>query len=217
MAKHMRLQHNISPPLPGRGGSRKRKRDDNGEGNEPPYASFKVESGISDVALGGAWDPEDPDAGMGMTVISPLDDRVAADYFGRMRSISPDRASSGSGGLEDRLEDGLPARLIAAMDPKTGKILGRSPAMVKYLIMKAKHKFVLEQHAHLLEELRVVRTEERRAKLIKEEVLNQVLGSYLGCVLCIFKLQALNKYYFTEPKQNFSFGSPRCPHSNHLL
>jgi uncharacterized C2H2 Zn-finger protein len=28
LAKHMRLQHNISPPAPGRGGNRKRKRDD---------------------------------------------------------------------------------------------------------------------------------------------------------------------------------------------
>jgi uncharacterized Zn-finger protein len=32
MAKHMRLQHNISPPLPGRGGNRKRKRGDEAAG-----------------------------------------------------------------------------------------------------------------------------------------------------------------------------------------
>ena len=51
LAKHMRIQHNISPPLPGRGGNRKRKREEQAEPAAPAhtpdpygYSTFKVEA-----------------------------------------------------------------------------------------------------------------------------------------------------------------------------
>jgi len=165
MAKHMRLQHNISPPLPGRGGNRKRKRDEVGESDN--YTAFKVEGQTpTELAPGNIWDRDDG-------VTPPLDDRGERDYFSSRRSASP--VSSG-----DEREDPLPGYLIEAMDPQTGKIYGRSPAMVRYLIMKAKHRFALEQHENLLEELRVVRNEERRMRQEKEDALDDVLRSCLG-------------------------------------
>jgi len=68
LAKHMRLQHNIDPPAPGRGGSRKRKRgpDDqlapSSRGQTPPAApanngtfnTFKVEPSPYPEPLGSA-------------------------------------------------------------------------------------------------------------------------------------------------------------------
>lgn len=185
MAKHMRLQHNISPPLPGRGGNRKRKRDDNANGNGEEdaipqgYNAFKVE-GTTPTEFPGL-NPWDDGYDLEPT---PLDDR---EYFASRRSVSPDRTSTASGELGS--EEGIPSYLRDAMDPQTGKIHGRSPAMVKYLVMKAKHRYVLEQHENLLEELRVVRYEERRTREEKEEALDLVLGAYYGCANLLIPLR----------------------------
>lgn len=205
MAKHMRLQHNIDPPLPGRGGNRKRKRDEVGDTALPPdianpagYSAFKVEGRTpSDAAHSGSpglWEHEE---GSGYT--PPVDERTNGDYFVRrvrggtsagpgaiQGSVTPEDApvdvpTTVTIELEDGLTlSGLPAHLVAVMDPQTGKIHGRSPTMVKYLVMKAKHRYILEQHENLLEELRVMRNEERRARELKEEALDQVLRSCLG-------------------------------------
>lgn len=134
----MRLQHNMPPPPSGRGGSRKRKRGDSPQPNtpnapptEPPSAfnTFKVE-------------PRSPsEAGA-----------LGADYF---ENAVPQQEEHGDDATEDDDdEDGLPLHLAQLMDPQTGLVHGRSPALVKYLIQKAKMRYAVDTHAALIEELR---------------------------------------------------------------
>jgi len=47
--------------------------------------------------------------------------------------------------------------------------------MVMYLLMKAKHRYALEQHESLLEELRVARAEMKKEKEEKERALDEFL------------------------------------------
>lgn len=177
MAKHMRLQHNISPPLPGRGGSRKRKRDEEVEAEGAP--TLKVEGNTpTELSSGALWAEHDEELG------TPVRDE-RGDYLNPAsisRGRSPSALSAASGGGDER-EDALPEHLLQHKDPVTGRIMGRSPAMVRYLLMKAKHRFVLEQHENLIEELRVARAEERRARELKEGALEEVIRMQLGSVL----------------------------------
>lgn len=165
LAKHMRIQHNITPPAPGRGGNRKRKREE----PEPVaqtadgYATFKV-------------DP--PDIGDFEDRLSPSD--ILPDHLNgtlSRRSASPD----GDGDNEDD-EDDIPAYLKAREDPATGLIMGRSPAMVKYLLLKAKYKYVIDEHASLIQELRTARHEEQCWKDRKDALLDEVLRVTFGYV-----------------------------------
>src|SRR5262245_50430411 len=133
LAKHMRLQHHVSPPLPGRGGNRKRKREESiptsnpNQGNhfEPstavgpppapsangsPFSTFKVEP--SDIPL----------------AEGSLDGDHFANGHAQHRSDSPVELSVSEG------EEGLPEHLLKAKDPVTGLIMGRTPAMVRYLV-----------------------------------------------------------------------------------
>jgi hypothetical protein len=64
--------------------------------------------------------------------------------------------------------------------PATNLVLGRSPSMVMYLLMKAKHRYAIEQHESLLEELRVARAELRREKDEKEVALDDLLRGCFG-------------------------------------
>ncbi|TDL20477.1 hypothetical protein BD410DRAFT_751028 [Rickenella mellea] len=172
MAKHMRLQHNMSPPLPGRGGNRKRKRGDTGAISGHGYNTFKVEGGTPTEANG--WENDEG---------TPMDERERGDYFSRRaRSTSPGGGSPTSTPPDGHdSDDGLlPPHLAAALDPATGTIYGRPPIFAKYLVMKAKHRFLLEQHENLLEELRVVRADERKARNAKEAALDSVLRASLG-------------------------------------
>lgn len=172
----MRLQHNIDPPLPGRGGNRKRKRDDTEP--SPPIVSatggfntFKVESSTPVEFF--------IEEGDGRRIISPIE-HVRVDYFtteGQQRTPSPGDESW------DEVEDALPAHFMHAMDPNTGLIMGRSPEMVRYLVMKAKYRYALEQHEHLIEELRVARHELSREREAKEAMLDEFLRVTFGYVL----------------------------------
>lgn len=172
----MRLQHNIEPPLPGRGGNRKRKRDE--AEPSPPIASatggfntFKVESSTPVEFY--------IEEGDGRRVISPIE-HVRVDYFtteGQPRTPSPEEESW------DEADDVLPVRLMCAMDPESGLIMGRSPEMVRYLVMKAKHRYALEQHENLIEDLRMARFELSREKEAKETMLDDFLRATFGSVL----------------------------------
>ncbi|GBE85613.1 hypothetical protein SCP_0801310 [Sparassis crispa] len=168
LAKHMRIQHNISPPLPGRGGNRKRKREENEAahvgGSEPSYGynMFKVEPNNHTDGH--------PDFDDGR--ISPLDAPVEHASTPLPRSISPDYG--------DDDDDEIPPQLLAVMDPATHLIMGRTPAMVRYILMKAKHRWVLEQHEALVEELRTVRYEEKCWKERKEALLDELLRIHFG-------------------------------------
>ena len=134
LAKHMRLQHNMPPPPSGRGGARKRKR---GESPRPgtPVAPVEPPSAFSTFKV----EPRSPSEAGGV------------DYFDH--ALPQD----GEDALEDEDEDdGIPLHLARLMDPQTGLILGRSPALVKYVVQKAKWRYALEAHAALIEELRCV-------------------------------------------------------------
>jgi len=166
LAKHMRQQHHIEPPAPGRGGSRKRKRG--AEDTIPPVN----ESSSAGPASGFNTFKIEPDTG--------LDD--FPHNFTNGRSSHPGSPRPGG---EDRdgdssSEDSLPAYLAQHFMPETGLVMGRTPAMAMYLLMKAKHKYALKEHESLLEELRVARVELKREKEQKEIMLDRFLVNAFG-------------------------------------
>lgn len=181
----MRLQHGIEPPAPGRGGARKRKRgtDDQAapsRGPTPPpiptsngaFNTFKVEPSPYPEPLNGSHVRERPDAhANGHRSVSPLSPRLR-----RRRHASPDQDE----GYNSAASDALPAHLLPHYVPATNLVLGRSPSMVMYLLMKAKHRYAVEQHESLLEELRVARSELRRENEEKEIALDELLRGCFG-------------------------------------
>lgn len=157
----MRIQHNIIPPAPGRGGNRKRKREEpepvpvsTGDG----YGSFKVDTP----------DMEDE--------LFPMLEHANGEHT----NGAPEKRSATPDGDEEDDEEEIPPYLMEKMDKNTGLILGKTPAMVRYIIMKAKHKHVLDEHANLIEELRMVRYEERRWRERKDALLDDVLRATFG-------------------------------------
>jgi hypothetical protein len=72
------------------------------------------------------------------------------------------------------------------MNPESGLIMGRSPEMIRYLVMKAKHRYALEQHEHLIEELRMARFELSQEKEGKEVMLDDFLRATFGCVSILY-------------------------------
>jgi len=169
LAKHMRIQHNISPPLPGRGGNRKRKREETDVPSahvpEGGYNLFKVDPNVHDSRHSADFDDGR---------ISPLDVPVNNNSLPppMPRPITPDYG--------DEMEDEIPPHLLAQMDPATKLIMGRTPAQVRYILMKMKYKYALEQHEALIEELRVVRHEEKCWRERKEAVLDELLRIHFG-------------------------------------
>ncbi|KIJ67187.1 hypothetical protein HYDPIDRAFT_107907 [Hydnomerulius pinastri MD-312] len=165
LAKHMRLQHNMPPPPSGRGGSRKRKRGDSPQPSpshvpptEPPsaFSTFKVE-------------PRTPSEAGG----------PGGDYFDHAPPSREDE-HGGDGGDDEDEDDELPPHLVHLIDPHTGLLMGRSPALVKYVIQKAKMRYAVETHAALVEELRVARAQAREEKLKKEAMLDDLLKAVFG-------------------------------------
>ena len=152
----MRLQHDISPPAPGRGGgSRKRKRapDDQTQETLTPVTSVSVPYAIPKTRTNGRQKRQI-----------------------RQNPLLPHNTPSsdmGEDGYTSSSSDTLPPRLQLLIDDKTGLVLGRSPAMVKYLVMKAKHNCAHEQNEMLLEQLKAVRVELKKEKDEKEASLDQ--------------------------------------------
>ncbi|THH01981.1 hypothetical protein EW026_g814 [Hermanssonia centrifuga] len=141
LAKHTRMQHNIVPPAPGRGGNRKRKRE------EPEPTVFQGPEGYGTFKL----EPPDVHGDYDDRISPPLD--LYTNGNGSRRSASPDID------IEDSdPDDGIPP----------------------YLMMKAKHQYVLEEHASLIEELRAVRFEERRWREAKDAKLDELLRKLFG-------------------------------------
>ncbi|KAF8495938.1 hypothetical protein F5888DRAFT_510267 [Russula emetica] len=160
LAKHMRLQHNVEASAPGRGGNRKRKRDRE-EPSRPTVTTASDPAGFSIFKV----EPHTPSE---MHMPSEAGGTPAADdYFNGGRSPSP-------------ADEGIPSYLAQDLDPATGLIRGRAPDMVKYLVMKAKFSFALEQHSTLLEELRVLRAEECALRQGKDEALDSVMRMEFG-------------------------------------
>lgn len=176
LAKHMRLQHSLSPPPPGRGGNRKRKRGDDPESRAAtpsssattatPFNTFKVEPVPTPLGLNGGTEGAADGSG---------------EYF-LAGAHQPD-ALDEDGHAVDDADDALPPRLAQALDPQTGLIMGRSPAMVQYLLTKAKHRWLLDEHEALLEELRVVRYQEGQWREHKDAMLSRLLVTEFRCVI----------------------------------
>lgn len=134
----MRLQHNMPPPPSGRGGSRKRKRGDSPQPNTPNAAPAEPPSAFNTFKV----EPRSPSEAAAL----------GADYF---ENAVPQPEEHGDDATEDDDdEDGLPPHIVRLMDPQTGLVLGRSPALVKYVIQKAKMQYAMDIHAALIEELR---------------------------------------------------------------
>lgn len=197
----MRLQHNISPPAPGRGGSKKRKRpvDDQPVAvhpsarvlSPPPvptagggaFSTFKIEQNpypdlFNSFTHKSTFD-EDEHAhkapANGFRSVSPL----SPSFQPRPRSPEPHRHDEDEG-YTSSTSDTLPAHLHQHYVPATNLVLGRTPSMVMYLLMKAKHKYALEQHESLLEELRVARAELKKEKDEKDATLDDFLRGMFG-------------------------------------
>jgi hypothetical protein len=187
LAKHVRLLHSLSPPAPGRGGNRKRKRDASVAASEAhtdadssipatsvatntatptPFNSFKVEP----------RSPEDEQA----VVSFGNGNGAGGDYFTNGYARPSPGPENHNGEDDSDEEDGLPDHLLAVQDPATGLIMGRSPSMVRYLLVKAKHRYALQQHEHLIEELRVTRWELKHEREVKERALDDVLRNHFG-------------------------------------
>lgn len=126
--------------------------------------------------------------GDGKRVISPID-HVRVDYFSTSHtsanaplpqtnvqhlSIPPPDAEDGE---DDDEDDPL---VHAVVDPTTGLIMGRTPAMVRYLITKAKYRYALEQHEALIEELRMARFQLGVERREKDECLDHFLRANFG-------------------------------------
>lgn len=168
----MRLQHNVEAGAPGRGGNRKRKRDRE-EPARPAVSTASDPAGFSIFKV----EPHTPSE---MRMPSePGGTPASDDYYNGGRSPSPP-------------DEGIPSYLVQDRDPATGLIRGRAPAMVKYLVMKAKFTFALEQHSTLMEELRVLRAEECALRQGKDDALDSVMrmefGWVLSFLLCSFRL-----------------------------
>ncbi|KAF8151751.1 hypothetical protein B0H34DRAFT_801434 [Crassisporium funariophilum] len=205
LAKHMRLQHNISPPAPGRGGSRKRKRgvaDDGTQGTSTPVASV-VSPPIPIPNTGGfntfKVEPRTPSEAVDDNGLQD----AKQDYLSNNRSLkapngrqrrqtrqsllqpqhtpSPDlQGAEEEEGYASSSSDTLPAHLQPQFNEATGLVMGRSPAMVMYLMMKAKHQYALDQHEVLLEQLRIIKGEMKKEKEEKEGALDQFFHRMLG-------------------------------------
>ncbi|KAI0300656.1 hypothetical protein B0F90DRAFT_396402 [Multifurca ochricompacta] len=160
LAKHMRLQHNVEAGAPGRGGNRKRKRDRE-EPSRPTASTGSDPAGFSIFKV----EPHTPSELHIPT--EPGDTPGVEDYLNGRRSPSPS-------------DEGIPSYLAQDIDPVTGLIRGRAPIMVKYLVMKAKFLFALEQHSTLMEELRILRAEERSLRRGKDEALDSVMRMEFG-------------------------------------
>ncbi len=167
LAKHMRIQHNISPPLPGRGGNRKRKREEpEAAVTHPPdpygYSTFKVEQQANDEEE---------------FRVSPVE---GGGPNSRLPQTPARQFSPEPGNFEYDPEDELPQHLLRQADPATGLIMGRSHTQVRYMLMKAKHRWAVEQHEALVEELRVLRHEEKCWKERKDALLDELLRKQFG-------------------------------------
>lgn len=211
------MQHNISPPAPGRGGSKKRKRPADDQPttvavhpsarvlSPPPvptagggaFSTFKVEQNPypdlsnSFTTHRPAFDDDDLShirAANGFRSVSPL----SPSYQPRPSSPDPNRHDEDEG-YTSSTSDTLPAHLLPHYVPATNLVLGRTPSMVMYLLMKAKHKYALEQHESLLEELRIARAEMKKEKEEKERTLDEFLRGVFGWVRYFFALVDLLK------------------------
>ena len=178
LAKHLRHQHNKSPPAPGRGGSRKRKRLPGDIEVTAIPSTRSLTPTLSTFAF--ALNPD-----------GELMDFNNHARSTRSRSPSPVR---GRPHEEDEgyapapaplMYDVIPTQLWPFQDPSTGKIHGRSQSQVLYLLMKAKHAFAMQERERLKIELEHAQEQMQAERTKKEVMVDRVLYHLYGYV-CIF-------------------------------
>lgn len=191
----MRLQHNISPPLPGRGNQKRKqarleqrlKDEANGLGHlylpsgsrdsdpfpEPTFAGPNEEEYARIVhTAAGLDDPSLVSLRSGPSELGP---------DGTLPTVPTGNTPPPMSLIEDEEEEEfLPPSLMPHFDPNTGLVMGRSVPMTKYLVTKAKHQYVLAEHELLLDELELMRKEEERVRTSKDGVLDRVFVAELG-------------------------------------
>lgn len=129
----MRLQHNIEPPTPGRGGHRKRKRTS--ASPSPSRSATPSFNGAAEEES--AWrsiEPTDPDE-LELRDAELAFNRKNGDGHSNGRAHHPPRNGGHPSEIED-LTDQLPPQLRSRLDPVTRTIDGRSVEMVLYLVTK---------------------------------------------------------------------------------
>ncbi|KAF8337603.1 uncharacterized protein EI90DRAFT_2909718 [Cantharellus anzutake] len=172
LAKHMRLQHNISPPLPGRG-NRKRKRPDPEELPSPSSTPAPGARGshVSQPGIPNEKPLENDEDDLGDFV----------DFEGNGTHTSPHAGTVPPHEMdgEEDLSD-IPASLAQHYDSSRRTIFERRIPQVRYLITKAKFRWLLAEHQLLLDELDTVRKEEERMRASVDAVMDRVLVKELG-------------------------------------
>jgi hypothetical protein len=155
LAKHMRQQHNMTLPLPasGRGGNRRRNRQE---------AETQATSNPNDGGRNGHADLSDT---FPTSFLNHIQERM---------QVEEDSADD-----EDGL-NGIPSYILSKRDPVTGLIHRRTPTMIKYLLTKAKYNHAVDEHEHLLEELKLVEREVAAEKEAKEAMLDRMLRANFG-------------------------------------
>ena len=187
----MRQIHGMEPPAPGRGSTH------NGAGNAPGNSASVVSNSANPVLVsrfvpGKRLKPDEPDVpkpivrhGQHVVTSNPWGAPPLPQLQGKELTPYEDDDQIPRSPLSspnDPESEGIPSHLWELRDPQTGLIMGRSPAMVRYLIIKAKHKHALQEHECLIEELRSVRAEQNYWYEKKEEVLDEFLRANFGCV-----------------------------------
>ncbi|KAF7324654.1 INO80 complex subunit 1 [Mycena kentingensis (nom. inval.)] len=195
LAKHMRVQHNIDPPLPGR--SKKRKHVEDSDSTAPlaktkskskepvpGMSTFKISKPPTRIssrirAAAAASDGRNTPV-LPMGSIEPV---VNVPFVADWRRPQDPPISPVSRGMRtpppNDLEEGellpkLPAYLEGRLDENT------SHSKAIYLIQKAKHRYAVQRHADLQDELRAARFELARAREEKETALDSLLRGYFG-------------------------------------
>ena len=187
----MRQIHGMEPPAPGRGSTH------NGAGNAPGNNPSVVSNSANPVLIsrfipGKRLKPDEPDVprpifrnGQHVVTTNPWGAPPPQQLQGKEPTPYEDEDQiprSPLSGPNDPESEGIPPHLWELRDPRTGLIMGRTPAMVRYLIVKAKHKHALQEHEGLIEELRTARAEQNFWYEKKEELLDEFLRENFGCV-----------------------------------
>ncbi|KAK7036730.1 hypothetical protein VNI00_011395 [Paramarasmius palmivorus] len=181
LAKHMRLQHNIEPPAPGRGGSRKRKRD---EPNSTPAPMAE---------------PAPPPLNL-----EEMDD-ADINYENFTRAQLTQNHNIQDNHSED--DDTLPPSLRAHYDQQTDTIYGRPREMVMYILMKAKLRYAMEQNGRLHDELVIANEDLQRERSDKERLVDKLLrvsfGDEANHLIAPMQIQPGDGNKFTPPPPQF--------------
>lgn len=92
-------------------------------------------------------------------------------------------------------------------DRSTGLVMGESKSKVMYLLMKAKHRYLMEQNDSLSEELSELKAELEREKVEKDSALDELLHRTLGCVVWFYDVANVDSLF--QFGIEFHYASPR--------